>query len=48
MLEDALSLAKSLAEKSPVAVQNSKHHLNYSRDHSVDDGLEYIVSKFCH
>ena len=44
MLEDALSLARGLAEKSPVAVQNTKHHLNYARDHSVDEGLEYIVS----
>lgn len=28
-------------EKSPIAVLGTKHLLNYSRDHSVEEGLEY-------
>ena len=41
----ALNIAKTIASKSPVAVQGSKVILNYSRDHSVDEGLEYVVSE---
>jgi len=37
-LEKALGLAKVMAEKSPVAVQATKEILNFSRDHSVQDG----------
>lgn len=34
----AMELAKEIAEKSPVAVQGTKAVINYSRDHSVNDG----------
>ena len=47
----ALNIAKTIASKSPVAVQGSKVILNYSHDHTVDEGLEYVVSasvKFQH
>lgn len=37
----ALELAKLMASKSPVAVQGTKELLNWSRDHSVQDGLRY-------
>lgn len=37
-LNAALKWASSVAEKSPVAVQGTKHLLDYSRDHSVEDG----------
>ena len=40
----AVDMAKTIASKSPVAVQGSKVILNFSRDHSVDEGLEYVVS----
>jgi len=40
----ALNLAKTIASKSPVAVQGSKVVLNYSRDHSVDESLEYVLT----
>ena len=40
-LEAALSMAKSLASKSPVAVQGTKELLNHARDHSVADSLRY-------
>ena len=44
MMEAALDLAERMAQMSPVAVQGTKVNLIYSRDHSVDEGLEYMVS----
>jgi delta(3,5)-delta(2,4)-dienoyl-CoA isomerase len=44
-IKAALELADLIASKSPVAVQGTKELLNWSRDHSVQDG-EYIVT-FC-
>ncbi len=44
MVKGALDLASDIAEKSPIAVQGTKTNLIYSRDHSVQEGLEYIVS----
>jgi len=41
MLSAAFEMASTIAEKSPVAVQGTKVHLNYSRDHTVDDSLAY-------
>ena len=43
-LAAAVTLAKEIAAKSPVAVLGSKQGLNYSRDHSVDDGLHYVAA----
>ncbi|KAJ5950140.1 uncharacterized protein N7479_008553 [Penicillium vulpinum] len=37
----AFKLASLMASKSPVAVQGTKEILNFSRDHSVQDGLRY-------
>lgn len=37
-LDAALELAALIARKSPVAVQGTKELLNWSRDHSVQDG----------
>ncbi len=34
-----LELAELMASKSPVAVQGTKDILNFSRDHSVEDGM---------
>ncbi|KAJ1666154.1 hypothetical protein IW140_001818 [Coemansia sp. RSA 1813] len=42
-LEKAFGVAALIAEKSPVAVVSTKHLLNYSRDHSVREGLEYTA-----
>ncbi|KXS95758.1 hypothetical protein AC578_1728 [Pseudocercospora eumusae] len=42
-LDPAFELAKDIATKSPIAVQGTKAVINYSRDHSVDDGLDYIA-----
>ncbi|ODM14765.1 hypothetical protein SI65_09759 [Aspergillus cristatus] len=37
----AVEVATLMASKSPVAVQGTKEILNWSRDHSVQDGLRY-------
>ena len=44
LMDNALSMAMLIAEKSPVAIAGAKTGLNYARDHSVSDGLEQIVS----
>jgi enoyl-CoA hydratase len=41
MLSGANDLAKEIASKSPVAIYGLKAVMNYSRDHSVSDGLDY-------
>ncbi|KAI9552512.1 hypothetical protein GHT06_022878 [Daphnia sinensis] len=43
MLKAALETASAIAHKSPVAVQGTKHNLNYARDHSIEEGLNYMV-----
>ncbi|TKA76669.1 hypothetical protein B0A55_02611 [Friedmanniomyces simplex] len=42
-LGKAVEMGRLLASKSPVAVQSTKQILNYSRDHSVADGLNQIA-----
>jgi enoyl-CoA hydratase len=44
MLQDVLLVAREIAERSPLAVWGSKEMLNYSRDHSVADSLNYIAT----
>lgn len=44
VLKEAIQVAKIMAEKSPVAVRNTKHLLLHSRDHSVQEGLEYTAA----
>lgn len=40
----ALEMAAEMAGRSPVAVQGTKVNLVYSRDHSVAQGLDYMVA----
>ncbi|OAX85305.1 hypothetical protein ACJ72_00335 [Emergomyces africanus] len=40
-VQAGLKLAGVMAAKSPVAVQGTKELLNWSRDHTVQDGLRY-------
>lgn len=44
LLTETLAIAEEISLKSPVAVQGTKRTLIHARDHSVEDGLEYIVS----
>ena len=44
MLEDVLRIAAEIAAKSPLAVAGTKTMLNYTRDHSVADALDYIAT----
>ena len=38
-----LATAKEIASKSPLAVTGSKVMMNYARDHTIDDALDYIA-----
>jgi enoyl-CoA hydratase/carnithine racemase len=40
----ALTVAKTIAAQSPVAVVGTKVFMNYSRDHTTADALEHAVS----
>jgi enoyl-CoA hydratase len=44
MLSHVMGVAKEIAEKSPLAVHGSKVMINYARDHSIADGLDYIAT----
>jgi len=43
MMAVAHTMAASIAAKSPVAVQGTKMSLVYSREHTVEEGLEHIA-----
>ena len=42
MVEDVLGIAREIASKAPLAVYGCKRMINYARDHSTADGLDYI------
>ena len=42
MLDHAMGIAREIASKSPLAVTGSKAMINYARDHTIADGLDYI------
>ncbi len=44
MIAAVFDIAGEIASKSPMAVWGTKQTLNYGRDHSVADGLEYIAT----
>jgi enoyl-CoA hydratase len=39
----ALATAREIASKAPLAVTGSKVMINYARDHTIQDGLDYIA-----
>ncbi|EFA13253.1 Delta(3,5)-Delta(2,4)-dienoyl-CoA isomerase, mitochondrial-like Protein [Tribolium castaneum] len=43
MIEGVVGIAAEIASKSPVAVQGTKFNLVYSRDHTVQEGLDHIA-----
>jgi enoyl-CoA hydratase len=44
MLAHVMGLAREIASKSPVAVAGCKRMINYARDHSSADALDYIAT----
>jgi enoyl-CoA hydratase len=44
MISGVMDVAAQIAARSPLAVWGSKEMINYSRDHSVEDGLNYIAT----
>lgn len=44
MNEGVQAIARQIAAKSPLAIRGSKEMLNYSRDHSVADGLNQVAT----
>ena len=42
LLEKVMTIAEELASKAPLAVYGSKRMINYSRDHSTADALDYV------
>jgi enoyl-CoA hydratase len=44
LLAGVRALAREIAAKSPLAVSGTKRMLNYARDHSVADSLDYVAT----
>ena len=44
LLAGVFQLAQGIAAKSPLAIRGTKEMLNYGRDHSIADGLNYIAT----
>jgi enoyl-CoA hydratase len=42
MLAEVMGIAREIASKAPLAVYGTKRMINYARDHSTADGLDYI------
>ena len=43
LLDGVMTVAKTIAKHSPLAVSGSKQMINYARDHSTGDALDYIA-----
>ena len=43
MLDHVMDAAREIASKSPLAISGIKEIINYSRDHSVDESLNYVA-----
>jgi len=44
LLDGVMQIAEEIAQKSPLAIWGSKEMINYARDHSVADSLNYIAT----
>ena len=44
LLAHVLETAREIASKAPLAVAGSKVMINYARDHTIKDGLDYIAT----
>ena len=45
LFEEARTLAEEIANLAPLAVQGIKEVANYSRDHGIQQGLEYVAQR---
>ncbi|MCC3303232.1 crotonase/enoyl-CoA hydratase family protein [Sneathiella sp. HT1-7] len=43
LLGAVMEIAKEIASKAPLAIMGCKRMMNYSRDHSIEDSLDYIA-----
>ncbi len=43
-LAHARTLAHTITAKSPLAIRGTKEVLNYSRDHTIEDGLKFVAT----
>ena len=39
-----MEIAAEIASKSPLSVTGSKVMMNYARDHTINDGLDYVAT----
>ena len=44
LLAGVMEIAREIAAKSPIAVTGTKAMISYMRDHTVNDGLEYVAT----
>jgi enoyl-CoA hydratase len=44
LLAGVMDIAREIAAKSPIAVTGTKAMISYMRDHSINDGLEYVAT----
>lgn len=44
LLSEVLDIAQRIASKSPLAIHGTKEMINYARDHSVADSLQYMAA----
>jgi len=45
LFEEARVLAEEIANLPPLAIQGIKEVVNYSRDHGIQQGLEYVAQR---
>lgn len=45
MLEAAMNMAKEIGRNAPLGVQSAKQVMNYCRDKSIRDGLNYVAAR---
>ena len=44
LLAGVMDIARDIASKSPIAVTGTKAMISYMRDHTINDGLEYVAT----
>lgn len=44
MMREVMMIAETIASKSPLSIRGTKEMLLYTRDHSVEEGLNYIAT----